>query len=225
MRQNGIIIAIDGPTASGKSSTAKEVARQLSYRHLNTGAMYRAFALYCKQWGVTDPSSEEIATLLDRVYIDIDEHANVLLEGRDVASEIVAPDVALLASALSTRTDVRERMVEMQREIGRDGGVVLDGRDIGTVVFPDAELKIFLVASPKVRAERRLKELAEKGIAANLKKLESEIAERDRRDTEREISPLTKADDAVEIDTSALTFNEQVEKVVELASQKLEVKA
>lgn len=217
MRPNGIIIAIDGPTASGKSSTAKTVAKQLGYKHLNTGAMYRAFALYCKQWGVVDPASDEVGRLLERVYIDVDESANVLLEGRDVAAEIVAPDVALLASALSSRADVRAKMVEMQQEIGASGGVVLDGRDIGTVVFPDAELKIFLIASPKVRAERRYRELAEKGIAADLVNLETEIAERDRRDSERALSPLRKAPDAIEIDTSTLSFDEQVERVVELA--------
>jgi cytidylate kinase len=217
MRLHGIIIAIDGPTASGKSSTAHEVARRLGYRHLNTGAMYRAFALYCKQWDVTDSKDHQVAKLLDRVYIDVDENANVVLEGHDVSAEITAPDIATLASAIATRSDVREKIVALQRDIAKDGGFVLDGRDIGTVVFPNAELKIFLVASPKVRAERRFKELAAQGIVTDLKKLEAEIAERDKRDSEREISPLKKAPDATEIDTSSLTFNEQVGKIVELA--------
>jgi cytidylate kinase len=220
MRNNGIIIAIDGPTASGKSSTAHEVARRLGYRHLNTGAMYRAFALYCKQWNVTDSKDHSISKLLDRVYIDVDEHANVLLEGHDISAEITAPDIATLASAIATRSDVREKIVALQREIAAEGGFVLDGRDIGTVVFPDAELKIFLVASPKVRAERRFKELAAQGIVTDLKKLEKEIAERDKRDTEREISPLKKAPDAIEIDTSTLSFDEQVGMIADLARTK-----
>src|SRR5690242_8887707 len=147
MRQHGIIIAIDGPTASGKSSTAKAVAKRLGYRHLNTGAMYRAFALYCKQWEVTDADDKRVGDLLERVYIDVDEHANVLLDGQDVAAEVTAPDVATLASALAARNDVRKRMVSIQHDIGEAGGFVIDGRDIGTVVFPDAELKIFLVAA------------------------------------------------------------------------------
>ncbi|HYM20567.1 MAG TPA: (d)CMP kinase [Candidatus Kapabacteria bacterium] len=217
MRPNGIIIAIDGPTASGKSSTAREVARRLGYRHLNTGAMYRAFALYCHEWGVTDSKDHKIGDLLERIYLDVDENANVLLEGKDISTEITAPEIATLASLLSSRTDVREKMVSLQREIASSGGFVIDGRDIGTVVFPDAELKIFLVASAKVRAERRFKELAASGIITDLKKLEKEIADRDKRDTERMISPLKKADDAIEIDTSTLTFDEQVNKIVTLA--------
>ncbi|HET9136694.1 MAG TPA: (d)CMP kinase [Candidatus Kapabacteria bacterium] len=218
MRQHGIIIAIDGPTASGKSSTARAVASQLGYRHLNTGAMYRAFALYCKQWGVTDAKDKKIGGLLERVYIDIDEHANVLLDGSDVATELVAPDIASLASSLAARPDVRERMVSIQQDIGAAGGFVIDGRDIGTVVFPDAELKIFLIASPRVRADRRFRELASQGIVTDLSQLEKEIAERDKRDSERDISPLKQADDAVALDTSDLTFDEQVQRVVKLAT-------
>ncbi len=179
--------------------------------------MYRAFALYCSEWGITDPKSHEVAKLHERVYIDIDENEQILLEGRDVSSEIVLPAIAQLASALAARPDVRKKMVELQREIARNGGVVLDGRDIGTVVFPDAELKIFLVASPAVRAERRFKELIAQGIAADSKLLQKDIEERDRRDIEREISPLRKADDAIEIDTSMLTFDAQVAEIASLA--------
>lgn len=218
MRINGIIIAIDGPTAAGKSTTASEVARRLGYRHLNTGAMYRALALYCQQWGVTGSTDKQIPDLLERVYIDVDESAEVVLEGENVASKISTPEVAQLASALSTRSDVRNKLVAMQQEICKDGGFVLDGRDIGTVVFPDAELKIFLIADEKVRAERRLKELAAQGMSIELQRLEQEIIERDKRDTERTNSPLKKADDAIEIDTSGLTIDEQVERIVSLTS-------
>ena len=182
--------------------------------------MYRVLALYCQQWGVKDSTDKQIPDLLERVYIDIDEAADVVLEGENVASKISTPEVAQLASALSTRSDVRTKLVAMQQEICKDGGFVLDGRDIGTVVFPDAELKIFLIADEKVRAERRLKELASQGMSIELQRLEQEIIERDKRDTERTNSPLKKADDAIEIDTSGLTIDEQVERIVGLAKEK-----
>ena len=217
MRPNGIIIGIDGPTASGKSTTAREVAKRLGYIHINTGAMYRAFALYASQWGVDLSSDERIPELSEKAYIDFDEDGNILLEGRDVTKEIQAPEIAQLASELATLPQVRSKMVAMQQEIGKNGGVVLDGRDIGTVVFPDAELKIFLIAAAETRAERRLDELVSSGTNISLDKLTEEIKERDKRDSERELSPLKKAADAIELDTSKLTFDEQVEKVVELA--------
>jgi cytidylate kinase len=219
LRHNGIILAIDGPTASGKSTTAREVAKRLSYIHINTGAMYRAFALYASEWGVTSPEDPLVGELSEKAYIDFDEGGNILLEGRDVSKDILAPAIAQLASELATLPIVREKMVAMQQEIGKNGGVVLDGRDIGTVVFPDAELKIFLIANAKTRAERRRAELASNGTNLSLEELTREIEERDRRDAEREHSPLKKASDAVELDTSKLTFEQQVEKVVNLAKK------
>ena len=221
MRPNGIIIAIDGPTASGKSTTAREVAKRLGYIHINTGAMYRAFALYASQWGVSSTDDSRIASLSEKAYIDFDENGNILLEGRDVTSEIQAPEIAQLASELATLPQVRSKMVAMQQEIGKNGGVVLDGRDIGTVVFPDAELKIFLIAAAETRAERRLDELVSSGTNISLDKLTQEIKERDKRDSERELSPLKKAADATRLDTSKLTFDEQVGKVVGLARGKV----
>lgn len=221
MRPNGIIIAIDGPTASGKSTTAREVAKRLEYIHINTGAMYRAFALYASQWGVTSSDDPRIAELSEKVYIDFDEEGNILLEGRDVTKDVHAPEVAQLASAIAVLPYVRSKMVAMQQEMGKDGGAVLDGRDIGSVVFPDAELKIFLIANPKTRAERRRLELALAGKDMPLETLIAEIEQRDKRDSERELSPLRKAPGAEELDTSALTFEEQVEKVVKLAKQKM----
>ena len=221
MRPNGIIIAIDGPTASGKSSTAREVAKRLGYIHINTGAMYRAFALYASQWGVTSSDDPRIGELSEKVYIDFDDEGNILLEGRNVTSDVQAPEIAQLASALAVLPDVRTKMVAMQQEIGKDGGTVLDGRDIGTVVFPDAELKIYLIANPKTRAERRRLELALTGKDIPLETLIKEIEERDKRDSERELSPLRKAPEAEEVDTSALTFEEQVEKVVKLARKNI----
>jgi cytidylate kinase len=223
LRPNGIIIAIDGPTASGKSTTARETAKRLGYIHINTGAMYRAFALYASEWGVDISSDERIPELAVRAYIDFDEDGNILLEGRDVTKEILSPKIAQLASELATLPQVREKMVAMQQEIGKNGGVVLDGRDIGTVVFPDAELKIFLIANAKTRAERRKEELALAGNTISLEKLAQEIEERDKRDAERELSPLRKADDAIELDTSKLTISEQVDKVVKLARNKMDI--
>jgi cytidylate kinase len=220
VRQNGIIVAIDGPTASGKSTTAKLVAKELGYLHINTGAMYRAFALYCKQWDVTNPDDGQVASLAERVYIDFDETGNILLEGKDVADEIQAPEIAVLASQFSARAEVREKMVALQQEIGNNGGVVLDGRDIGTVVFPDAELKVFLVASAEARAQRRFNELVSKGMNVEIGALTKEIEDRDKRDSERKLSPLRKADDAIELDTTSLGIGEQVQKVVVLARKK-----
>jgi cytidylate kinase len=220
-RANGIIIAIDGPTASGKSTTASLVANELGYLHINTGAMYRAFALYCSQWDITEPSDARVKELAERAYIDFDENGNILLEGKSVADEIFSSKISELSSKFSSLPEVREKMVALQREIGKDGGVVLDGRDIGTVVFPDAELKIYLVASPEERAKRRFLELNKENGSRTAGDLAREIAERDKRDTERDISPLRKAEDAVELDTSKLTIEKQVEKVLEFARKKI----
>lgn len=183
--------------------------------------MYRAFALYCKQWDVTDPDDGQVASLAERVYIDFDEVGNILLEGKDVADEIQTPEIAVLASQFSARAEVRQKMVALQQEIGNDGGVVLDGRDIGTVVFPDAELKVFLVASAEARAQRRFNELTAKGISIDIATLTKEIEDRDKRDSERTLSPLRKADDAIELNTTLLGIEEQVEKVIVLARKKL----
>ena len=221
MRKNGIIIAIDGPTASGKSTTAKRVAARLGFLHLNTGAMYRAFALLVSRRDPNAHDPAQVHELLSEADIGFDDNGNILLNGVDVSREILAPDIALLASELSTNPEVRAKLVEKQRAIGKDGGVVLEGRDIGTVVFPDAELKIFLVADAQVRAERREEELAKMGTQISIDTLRQQIEERDKRDRERAISPLRKAADAIEIDTTGLTIDGQVERVYELAHKKI----
>ncbi len=219
MRPKGIIIAIDGPTASGKSTTAKQVAARLGYTHLNTGAMYRAFALLVHQRGVHD--SARVHELIGEADIGFDGNGNILLNGVDVSREILQPEIALLASELSTLSEVRAKMVEKQRELGMDGGVVLEGRDIGTVVFPDAELKIFLIADAGIRAERRELEFEKMGTHITLGELREQIEERDKRDRERAISPLRKAADAVELDTTNLSIEAQVERVYELAKERM----
>ncbi len=222
MRPKGIIIAIDGPTASGKSTTARQVAARLGYLHINTGAMYRAFALMVRRRDHHGHDPARVHALLGETEIGFDANGNVLLNGIDVSHEILEPDIALLASELSTLADVRAKMVEKQRELGADGGVVLEGRDIGTVVFPDAELKIFLVADAGIRAERRDLEFERMGTNIPLEELRQQIEERDKRDRERTISPLRKAADAVELDTTNLTIEEQVERVYELAQKRLQ---
>jgi cytidylate kinase len=217
IRKRGIIIAIDGPTASGKSTTAERVADRLCYLHINTGAMYRAFALLAKKSGVKKSEADKIRELLASADITFNAAGKISLNGEDVSSKVSAPDIALLASELSTLPEVREKLVASQRELGRDGGVVLEGRDIGTVVFPDAELKIFLIADQEIRAKRRQQELAASGRTLSLEEVKAQLAERDRRDLEREISPLRKAPDAIEVDTSALSMKEQVDRIVSLA--------
>lgn len=223
MRPNGIIIAIDGPTASGKSSTAREVALRLGYKHLNTGAMYRAFGLYVLQWEIDPADAEKRSWLLDRIYIDVDENGNTLLDGTDVSAKVEDPEVAQMASRVSVYPDVRERLVKLQQDIGRDGGYVVDGRDIGTAVFPDAEVKIYLNASAQVRAFRRHKDILESNTSLKISDVVSQIEERDRRDMERENSPLRKADDAIELDTSNISFEDQVSKIVALAQEHIGV--
>ncbi|HWF43112.1 MAG TPA: (d)CMP kinase [Candidatus Kapabacteria bacterium] len=221
MRKNGIIIAIDGPTASGKSTTAKQVAARLGYVHLNTGAMYRAFALLVRRRDHQGHDLERVHELLAEAEIGFNNQGNILLNGANVSREILEPDIALLASELSTDPAVRAKLVEKQRSIGRDGGVVLEGRDIGTVVFPDAELKIFLIADARVRAERRQLEFEKMGTHIPLEELRQQLEERDKRDRERAISPLLKAPDAVEVDTTSLTIEGQVERVYELSKEKM----
>src|ERR1051325_4091774 len=222
MRKNGIIIAIDGPTASGKSTTAKQVAARLGFLHLNTGAMYRAFALLVRRRDHRGHDLERLHQLIEEADIGFGADGNIQLDRVDVSREIVEPDIALLASELSTNPEVRAKLVQKQRAIGKDGGVVLEGRDIGTVVFPDAELKVFLVADAGVRAERRMLEMEGLGTHIPLNELRQQLEERDKRDRERTISPLRKADDAVELDTTHLTIEGQVERVLELAKQKMQ---
>lgn len=221
MRKKGIIVAIDGPTASGKSTTARVVAERLGYLHLNTGAMYRAFAVLARSSNVGMGDPLRIHDILASADIGFDANGRILLNRQDVSREILDPEVALYASELSTLPEVRAHLVEKQRLIGRNGGVVLEGRDIGTVVFPDAELKIFLIADPSVRAERRQLELDLLGRHLELKDLKEQLAERDKRDRERPLSPLKKADDAIEVDTTHLTIEGQVQRVFELATERI----
>lgn len=212
-----LVIAIDGPAASGKSTTAKLVAERLGYLHVDTGAMYRAFTLKVLRSGISPDDRGNIARLLVSTRVTLrhtEKKLVVLLDGEDVTEQIRSVDVTRAVSSVSSLREVRQAMVREQRAMGRNGGIVLEGRDIGTVVFPDADCKFFVIAGIEARAERRLKELREQGVDADLDSLKNEIAERDRLDSTRFESPLRKADDAIEIDTSYMTIEEQV-KVVE----------
>jgi cytidylate kinase len=219
-----LVIAIDGPAASGKSTTAKLVAARLGYLHIDTGAMYRAFTLKILRSGVDGFYSKKIASLAEATRIELQPDngsLKVLLDGEDVTEQIRSPEVTTAVSSVSSVRDVRQALVKEQRRLGKDGGVVLEGRDIGTVVFPDADLKIFMVASIEARALRRQRELAAKGISTDLEALMREIRERDEKDSSREESPLRKADDAIVLDTTALTIDEQVEFVVQKAQERI----
>jgi len=218
-----IIIAIDGPAASGKSTTARRVAQQLGYIYIDTGAMYRSVTLKVLQQGLLDNlrrSPESVSDLVKDISIRF-EGDRVLLNDSDVTAEIRDNRVSREVSFISSLKPVRDMLREMQQELGRQRGVVMDGRDIGTVVFPDAELKIFLVADARKRAERRYAELAAKsldgGQLPDLDVLEDEIRKRDRADAEREHAPLKKHIEAHEIDTSELTIEQQVDIVYNLA--------
>lgn len=211
-----ITIAIDGFSGTGKSSTAKAVAKTLDYTYIDSGAMYRAATLFFLEKELDLDSEAEVLNHLDDLSIHF-EKGHIFLNGRDVAHEIRTMRVNNNVSKVSKIAGVRKALVAQQQQIGAQKGIVMDGRDIGTVVFPDAELKIFMVASSSIRAKRRQAELSEKGIFEELNVIEDNLIERDRIDTSRETSPLHKASDAVEIDTSDLTFDAQVYKIVELA--------
>lgn len=219
-----VIITIDGPSGSGKSTTARAVARALGYLYLDTGAMYRAVALAFLR-ADADATPEAAAELLPGMRIDVryeDGEMRVLLDRDDVTASIRSQEVGTMASRVSKLPIVREKLVREQRRIAREreqreGGIVLDGRDTGTVVFPDADLKIYMRADAEVRARRRQAEYAERGRSVAFEAVYREIVERDEQDRSRSLAPLRKADDAVELDTTHRTVEEQVEFVVKRA--------
>ncbi len=218
-----IVVAIDGPAGSGKSTTARLLAKKLGYIYIDTGAMYRAVTLFWLRKNL--PLDEEIiCKLLPNISINFENDAGVLkiyLNSEDVTNEIRTPEVTNNVSPVSAIKCVREFLVAQQRKLGEDGGVVMDGRDIGTVVFPDAELKIYLVASLEARIQRRLLELNQKGAEVTFEEVRKQIVERDIIDSTRQHSPLQKAQDAIEIDTTNLSIEEQVDIVYKLALQKI----
>ncbi len=216
------VIAIDGPAGAGKSTIAKLVAGKLGYIYIDTGAMYRSVAWKFLQSG--QPFSPELAEKLAReMVITFKPEANlnrVFVDGAEVTDAIRTPEVTAIVSKVSAVGGVREEMVNQQRRMGEAGGVVMDGRDIGTVVFPKAEVKIFLTASVKERAMRRYKEMLAKGGQVDLAELQQQIAERDRQDSEREIAPLRRADDAELLDSSDMTIAEVAEHILKIVQEK-----
>ena len=215
-----INIAIDGPSASGKSTIAKRLCRELGYKHLDTGAMYRCVALKVARTGINYKDKAAMKQLLDSINIDFTPRGKVLLDGEDVSSAIRTNEISMLASDVSTQLAVRQHLVKLQQEMSKNKGYVMDGRDIGTVVLPDAEVKIFMTAAPEVRAKRRYEQLLAAGKEADYDTIFNEIQARDYQDSHREVSPLRAADDAVFLDTSDMSIEENIDAVADIITAK-----
>lgn len=219
-----LIVAIDGPAGAGKSTLAKRLAKQLNYTYLDTGAMYRAVAWKVIQEKVDPGDAPELRTILEQTRIALEDRngqLRVFLNEVDVTEQIRSPDVSQMASKVSTLRPVRERMVELQRAMGSQGGVVAEGRDIGTVVFPNADVKIYLDASPEERARRRFEELRSQGKQVSFEETLEEMKERDQRDRGRALAPLRTAEDALVIDSSLISADAVVEKVMREIKEKM----
>jgi len=224
MGKKRIKIAIDGPAASGKSTTARIIALRLGYLYIDSGAMYRAVTLKVLQKGIPTTEEQRIAQLAQDADIQfkwIGQDLRVILDGQDVTEAIRSPEVNRHINPVAANPSVREILVQKQKLMGKHGGVVMDGRDIGTVVFPDAELKIYMQASLEERAKRRYKELREKGIAVTYQEVVEEIQKRDQSDLSRPYGPLRKASDAIVLDTTHMSIQEQADRIYQLALQVL----
>lgn len=220
MEKKAFNIAIDGPAGAGKSTIAKMVAKKLGFIYVDTGAMYRAIALYFLRQGMEASDEAAVGAAVGGAGITIryqDGAQQVLLNGEDVSGLIRTEEVGNMASASSVYPAVRAHLLELQRSLAAENNVIMDGRDIGTCILPDAQTKIFLTASSHVRAMRRYKELTEKGVACNLQEIEQDIIERDARDMNREIAPLKAAEDAVMLDSSDMTIEQVVQAIMDAA--------
>lgn len=220
-----IKIAIDGPAGSGKSTTAREVASRLGYIYIDSGAMYRAVTLKAIESKIPTSDSEKVAAIAVKISIEFrsdNSQTLIFMSGRDVSNLIRTPEVNNQINPVAANLEVRKILVKKQQELGKDGGIVMDGRDIGTIVFPDAELKIYMNASPEERAKRRFLEFKSKGISIDYDEVLEEVQIRDRADTTRRHGPLRIAPDALVLDTTNLSLHEQIEKVYDLAIIKIE---
>ena len=223
MNPNGVIVAIDGPAGAGKSSVAKAVARQTGMTFVDTGAIYRSLALWAKDQKISFSNQDALADLTEELPIRFEMSSTgqkVFLESREVTNEIRSPEVSLWASEVSQFPKVRDGLLALQRRMGESPtGAVLEGRDIGTVVFPGAQVKIFLTADPMERARRRVEQLAEKGTIGSLEEVMQEMEDRDKRDQERSTAPLIKADDAIAIDCTTVTMEEVIAQIVTMVDK------
>lgn len=220
-----IAIALDGPSGAGKSTVGRAVAAKLSYIYVDTGAIYRSIGLYIRRRGIAGNDIAAIIATLPDIHITLSCQKGaqyVILNGETIADQIRTQEIAQYASDVSAIPEVRRFLLNLQRDIAKTENVLMDGRDIGTVVLPDAQIKIFLTASVEKRAERRYKELLARGQSAQLEQIQQEIAMRDQQDMNRTVAPLRQADDAVLLDTSALTLEESIAAVLRIVSEKLQ---
>ena len=221
MNQKKITIAIDGFSACGKSTLAKDLAKRLAYVFIDSGAMYRAAALYClKHQLIQDGKLDTVGidnqlSKIDIHFETVSSESHIFLNGQDVSNEIRESKVAEIVSIVAAYKPIREKLVQVQQEMGAKGGIVMDGRDIGSVVFPDAELKIFVTADPEIRVQRRLSEMVTKGMHTSIEEIRKNLAERDHLDSTREESPLIQVADAIVLDNSHLTKEEQLDWVLD----------
>ncbi len=214
------VVAIDGPAGAGKSTVARQVAERLGYVRVDTGALYRAVGLVALERGTSladGPALGELAMQLDLAFVEGPTGPRLTVNGSDREDDLRTPDVADAASKVSALPEVRQALLEVQRQMGVDGGVVLEGRDIGTVVFPDAEVKVFLTATPEARARRRLGDLEDRGVESSFEDVLAAMIARDARDSSREHAPLKPADDATVLDSTELTQDEVVARIVAIA--------
>jgi len=215
-----ISVAIDGPAGAGKSTIAKIVAKSFDLMYINTGAMYRAVALKAKENGLLPENVEEICSLIETMKMKF-EQDDLILNGENVQDKITMPSISSQVSAYASIPEVRKILVKLQRDMSKEFNVIMDGRDIGTVVLKDSPFKIFLTAAPEERANRRFKELSERNIECSYEGILHDIKDRDYKDTHRETDPLKKADDAIEVDTTGLNINEVCEKINSYISNKV----
>ncbi len=218
-----IAVALDGPAGAGKSSIAKKAAKALDYIYIDTGALYRTIGLAAARRNVEPIPSNEVEKLLSEIKVDLTFNEQgeqiVLLDNEDVSGLIRTPEASMMASKISAISAVRAYLLDLQRSMAKSQNVIMDGRDIGTVVLPDAQVKIFLTASPEVRAERRYKELVEKGMNVNYDDILNDVIERDYNDTHRETAPLKPADGCIIVNTTDIDFEQSVEKIISVIKE------
>ena len=220
-----VAIALDGPAGAGKSSIAKKAAKALDYIYVDTGALYRTIGLAASRKNVEPKPSKEVEELLDKINVDLTFNSLgeqvVLLDGEDVSGEIRTPEASMMASKISAVPAVRAYLLDLQRNMAKTHNVIMDGRDIGTVVLPNAKVKIFLTASPEARAERRYKEICEKGMDVKYEDVLNDVIQRDYNDTHRDVAPLKPAEGCVIVDTTELDFEQSVDKIISVIKENI----